>query len=198
MLLHINCSLFEQLCTICCACVVHEVKNCAKMHNSTTNLHSTNESMLRLALCRFVVYSCSWVLCIACNCCALCICTNTHLKFPIRDNISNWGLGIYESGNESENKSPIPNWLKYPIGYFLLGLLLCQVMFCYADFACATRNTGSWGEVLGPKKKMIYCNEVVSQTHKQPWLISLLHFTVHSTILDSTTVTVLTVQDLWL
>ena len=28
--------------------------------------------------------------------------------------ISNWGLGIYDSGNtESENKSPIPNWIKY-------------------------------------------------------------------------------------
>ena len=36
------------------------------------------------------------------------------LKFPIGDNITNWGLGIYESGNaESENKSPIPNWIKY-------------------------------------------------------------------------------------
>ena len=36
------------------------------------------------------------------------------LKSPIGDNIPNWGLGIYESSNaESENKSPIPNWLKY-------------------------------------------------------------------------------------
>ena len=56
--------------------------------------------------------------------------------------IYNWGLGIYESGNEdSENKSPIPNWLKYHqlgicnihlrilylIGYFLL-LVLYQVL----------------------------------------------------------------------
>ena len=37
-----------------------------------------------------------------------------NLKFPIGDNISNWGFRIYESGNaETENKSPIPNWLKY-------------------------------------------------------------------------------------
>ena len=28
--------------------------------------------------------------------------------------IANWVLGIYESGNaESENKSAIPNWVKY-------------------------------------------------------------------------------------
>ena len=31
-----------------------------------------------------------------------------------KTNIYNWGLGIHESGNtESENKSPIPNWVKY-------------------------------------------------------------------------------------
>ena len=61
-----------------------------------------------------------------------------YLKSPIGINISNWGLGIYESSKaESENKSPIPNQIKYhqlvipntqlgishPIGYFLLLVL---------------------------------------------------------------------------
>ena len=37
-----------------------------------------------------------------------------NLKSPIGDNISDRGLGIYESGKaESENKSLIPNWIKY-------------------------------------------------------------------------------------
>ena len=68
------------------------------------------------------------------------------LKSPIGDNISNWGLGIYESGNaESENKSPIPNWIKYhrmgirnfrlgilyPIGYFLLLVLYSIQSACH-------------------------------------------------------------------
>ena len=38
-------SLFEQLCTICCACVVHKVNNCAQMHNCTTNLHNEKKIM---------------------------------------------------------------------------------------------------------------------------------------------------------
>ena len=51
-----------------------------------------------------------------------------NIKSPIGDNIPNWGLGISESGKaESENKSPIPNWISYPqlgisnpqLGYFI-------------------------------------------------------------------------------
>ena len=63
------------------------------------------------------------------------------LKSPIGNNVSNWGLGKYESGNrESEKKSPISNWIKYhklgiwntqlgilyPIGYFLLLVLYSE------------------------------------------------------------------------
>ena len=40
----INFSLFEQICAIYCACVVRKVKNCAQIHNSTTNLHNANNS----------------------------------------------------------------------------------------------------------------------------------------------------------
>ena len=36
------------------------------------------------------------------------------IKSPVGDNIPNWGLGISESGKaESENKSTIPNWIRY-------------------------------------------------------------------------------------
>ena len=38
--------------------------------------------VLCLALCRFLVHSCAWVLCMACICCALCICNNTSAYVP--------------------------------------------------------------------------------------------------------------------
>ena len=50
MHLCISFSLFEQLFTICCACVVHKVKNCAQMHNSTKSLHNAIESCVVLSI----------------------------------------------------------------------------------------------------------------------------------------------------
>ena len=61
------------------------------------------------------------------------------MQSPVEDNISNWGLGINESGKaESENQCPIPNWIKhtqldktYPIGYleFPIGSILPNWVF---------------------------------------------------------------------
>ena len=42
--------LFEQLFTLCCACVVHKVKNCAQMHNCTKNLHNANNSCILVSI----------------------------------------------------------------------------------------------------------------------------------------------------
>ena len=78
------------LCT--CAYIFHFLNNYAQfvvhvlyikwkiVHKCTiaqqTCTMQTNHALC-LALCRFVVHSCAWVLCIPCNCCALGIRTNT-------------------------------------------------------------------------------------------------------------------------
>ena len=37
------------------------------------------------------------------------------IKSPVGDSISNLGLSVFESSKaEPGNKSPIPNWVKYP------------------------------------------------------------------------------------
>ena len=81
------------LCT--CAYIFHFLNNYAQfvvhvlyikwkiVHKCTiaqqTCTMQTNHALC-LALCRFVLHSCAWLLCISCNCCALFIVPTLHYK----------------------------------------------------------------------------------------------------------------------
>ena len=64
--------------------IVHVLYIKGKMQKSTIPQQTCTiqiNRVLYLALFRFVVHSSARVLCIACNCCALCIRTNTNVTF---------------------------------------------------------------------------------------------------------------------